>query len=266
MLHACPLTTRVSNMVTNKELNERREPDCLVVFADKKYFHVGSWFMKRTLRRHEWQSLGDRLAVPPAALPQRWKNDATALRFLREHTDIPLPPAECAFEADGAFYLQTQFVEGISMADLKPEQKEVVTKELEQHIATLKALRSDTPGVPGEALLCPPSRVTSRQWKIHSCWKYRQPEEKQEYVFCHNDLGQHNVIVDPDTLKIKAIIDWEFGGFWPEWFERAFWKRTGPSVALKGEEDDAERCREWLVAHCDEVVMRHLGYEETVSS
>jgi hypothetical protein len=25
--------------------------------------------------------------------------------------------------------------------------------------------------------------------------------------------GQHNVIVDPATLKIKAIIDWEFGGF-----------------------------------------------------
>ncbi len=28
-----------------------------------------------------------------------------------------------------------------------------------------------------------------------------------KYVFCHNDLGKHNVIVNPDTLKIKAIID-----------------------------------------------------------
>ncbi|KAK0612292.1 hypothetical protein B0T17DRAFT_620511 [Bombardia bombarda] len=28
--------------------------------------------------------------------------------------------------------------------------------------------------------------------------------KKGNYVFCHNDLGQHNVIVDPETLKINA--------------------------------------------------------------
>ncbi|KND86416.1 hypothetical protein TOPH_08962 [Tolypocladium ophioglossoides CBS 100239] len=60
---------------------------------------------------------------------------------------------------------------------------------------------------------------------------------------------------DPSTLRIKAIIDWEFGGFWPEWFERPFWKRPGPSVALEGEEDDVQRCRDWLTTHCAEVIM-----------
>lgn len=61
------------------------------------------------------------------------------------------------------------------------------------------------------------------------------------------------MLVDPETLKITAIIDWEFGGFWPEWFEREFWTRRGNSYALEGEEDDSERCREWLVANFDEV-------------
>ncbi|KAM4065195.1 hypothetical protein HRG_004468 [Hirsutella rhossiliensis] len=150
-------------MVTNQELNDRREPGCSVVLADKKYFHVGCWFMKRTLRQHEWQSVSDNIIVPPATYPQRWSNDAAILRFLRKETNIPLPPAECTFEDDGAFYLQTQYVDGVSMKHLKQEEKEQVAIELEQHVASLRSLRSDTPGVPGESLLCPPQRVTSNQ-------------------------------------------------------------------------------------------------------
>lgn len=33
--------------------------------------------------------------------------------------------------------------------------------------------------------------------------------ELEEYVFCHHDLSQHNIIVEPETLKIAAIVDWE---------------------------------------------------------
>jgi hypothetical protein len=141
----------------------------------------------------------------------------------------------------------------------------VVTEELLQHVATLKSLRSDTPGVPGahevgdlsQSLLCAPYRVANAHWKPTTCWRPRSGV-KGDFVFCHNDLGQHNVIVDPGTLKIKAIIDWEFGGFWPEWFERPYWERPGPSCALEGEEDDQERCREWLGSHCDEVEIPYL--------
>ncbi|KAH0592758.1 hypothetical protein MHUMG1_09403 [Metarhizium humberi] len=226
------------NMVTNQELNDRREPGCTVVLADKKYFHVGNWFMKRTLREHEWQSVfGTILIVPPRTYPQRWKNDAAILRFLRKETDIPLPPAECTFEDDRAFYFQSQYIDGIRMEKLAQQDKEVVMKEIERHVTTLQALRSDLPGVPGESLLCPPGRVTGIYWKVNSCWR---PREKGEYVFCHNDLREHNVIVDPETLKIRAIINWEFGGFWPAWFERPFWKRRGLSMAAEGEEDDVE--------------------------
>lgn len=143
------------------------------------------------------------------------------------------------------------------MKSLTQDEKETVMKELEQHVKTLKTLRSEYPGVPGESLLCPPQLVSSGQWKPNSCWQPR--DGKGDYVFCHNDLSQHNVIVDPDTLKIRAIIDWEFGGFWPAWFERPFWKRPGPSVALEGEEDDVQQCHDWLMNHCNEVVMPHLG-------
>ena len=62
-------------------------------------------------------------------------------------------------------------------------------------------------------------------------------------MFCHDDLQAANVIADPQdlaTLKIQAIIDWEYAGFYPPQFEWPFYLRSGPSVALPGEEDDTE--------------------------
>lgn len=244
------------------ELNEHKELGCVAVLSDRKYFRVGNSCIKRTLRRHEW-SFGH--VSPPSTFSQRWKNDAAILQYLTAHTDIPLPRLQCVFEDDGAFYHCTEFVEGVSMKELCEADKTVVKKELQQHIATLRSLRSNVPGVPSlheasglaQSLLCAPERVSNIWWKPTICWRPRA-DVKGDFVFCHNDLGQHNVIVDPATLKIKAIIDWEFGGFWPEWFDQPFWERPGPSGALEGEEDDTERCREWLITHCDEVVIPYV--------
>lgn len=220
--------------------------------------------MKRTLRRHEWQTVGDNILITPhTVLPERWKNDAAILAYLREKTNIPLPRLQCVYEDDGAFHHCTEYVEGVSMMDLSEEDKVVVKKGLQQHVETLKALRSDTPGVPGRDLLCPPLRVPSVKWKVNSCWRPRQ-DVKGNYIFFHNDLGQHNIIVDPKTLKINAIIDWEYGGFWPEWFEQPFWKVSRPSE-LEGHREDVEKCQQWLLDHCDEVEIPHIsipGHEQ----
>jgi hypothetical protein len=66
------------------------------------------------------------------------------------------------------------------------------------------------------------------------------PREKPDLVFCHNDLSMDNIIVDEKTFKIKAIIDWEYAGFFTPEFERPFYQRAGPSIALEGELDDTE--------------------------
>ena len=57
-----------------------------------------------------------------------------------------------------------------------------------------------------------------------------KPFESEELVFCHNDLS-NNVIVDPGALKVNAIIDWEYAGFYPEQFEGKFFKGWGLLVA-----------------------------------
>ncbi|KAG6003206.1 hypothetical protein E4U54_000730 [Claviceps lovelessii] len=247
-------------MVTNAELNKRREPGCWAVYADKKIFVLDSIFIKRTLRRHEWQSPVDDsyLVIPTQSMAQRYRTEAAAVDYIRKNTNIPVPPMSCVFEDDGAVTFMSQIVEGVELHCLDDKDKPIVMKEIEQILETLRTLKSDVPGVPGQTLLCPPQRVCNVHWKPDSCWRPK-PETKGEFVFCHNDLAQQNVLVDPTTLKITAIIDWEFAGFYPPWFEGAFWKRPGPSVALEGEEDDVQKCRDWLMTHCDEVEMPILG-------
>jgi len=94
-------------------------------------------------------------------------------------------------------------------------------------------LKSNKIGGPS-GIIIPPYRIMGK--KEDEIWNL--PNEDRLYVYCHMDLSQHNVIVDPKTLKIKAIIDLEYSGFWPEQFDLPFYTRLGPSVAREGEVDD----------------------------
>lgn len=173
---------------------------------------------------------------------ERLQNEAESLIFVREHTNIPVPAVHCHFEDDEAYYLITEYVDGISMSELEDAQKAIVGEELEKHLATLQTLRSHTMGGP-RGLVVPPYRLNLQTEQDN--WDLR-PSSSDEYVFCHNDLSQHNVVVDPDTLEVKAIIDWEFAGFWPSQFEFRFYKRPGPSVARNGEVDDSVELLQYL--------------------
>lgn len=37
-------------------------------------------------------------------------------------------------------------------------------------------------------------------------------------MFSVNDLSQPNIVVDPESSKMQAIIDWDYAGFFPENF------------------------------------------------
>lgn len=229
-----------------------RDPACLASLADRKYFNVGNkTFIKRTLRRSEWTTTSTgKLVVPSTTLRYRLENEAACLEYLAD-TTIPVPGLRGVFQDDGAVYLMTEYIDGTPMSELGPADKEVVKRELEQYIATLQSLRSKTPGILGTEFICPHYRLF-RGWKPLSVWKWKRKadmEDDEEYVFCHNDLGQHNVFVDAKSLKVKAIIDWEFSGFFPRWFEAAFWKQAGPAPTM-GDED---RLRAWLMKNCEEV-------------
>ncbi|KAM0514596.1 hypothetical protein ACHAPE_006591 [Trichoderma viride] len=217
---------------TNSELNDKREKHCIGISPERKYFRVGSTFVKRSLRPCEWQKQNGYMHVPLFNM-ERVLNEGACLLFLAD-TGIPLPKLLGCFEDDGAAYLVTEYVDGVGMNNLDAEGQAVVTKELQRHVLTLKKLTSDTWGGPDKMVL-PPYRIMrnsdGRPWRMRR-------RKQQDLVFCHNDLSMNNVIVDPGTLKIKAIIDWEYAGFYPPEFEFPFYQRSGPSVALDGEVDD----------------------------
>lgn len=39
------------------------------------------------------------------------------------------------------------------------------------------------------------------------------------YTFCYNDLAQQNILINKNTLQVKAIIDWELFSYYPSEFE-----------------------------------------------
>ncbi|KAJ5471992.1 hypothetical protein N7539_008561 [Penicillium diatomitis] len=221
--------------------NPASSSECIAVTAERAYYRCDRFFIKRSLRPSEFQTGYKGLHIPRLG-KERLRNEAESLRFIRHSSNIPVPTVYGAFEVDDAFFLITDFVDGVAMSRLSEDDKKIVMEELDQHRATLQQMRSHNIGGPS-GILIPPYRImrhtTNDMWP--TC-----PSETSEYVFCHNDLSQQNIIVDPHSLKINAIIDWEYAGFFPKYFEFPFYKRLGPSIAVDGEQDDVPKLLQFL--------------------
>ncbi|KMU72962.1 hypothetical protein CISG_09926 [Coccidioides immitis RMSCC 3703] len=100
-------------------------------------------------------------------------------------------------------------------------------RTIERYKRTLQGLRSSCIGGP-TGIVCPPP--VAKQLQRDEMWITKHSPAKG-YVFCHNDLSQSNVIVDPDTLEVNGIIDWEFAGFFPKCFDAPFYRSPKPSGA-----------------------------------
>ena len=257
--------------------SRRQEEGVFALTLERKYYRRGNTIVKRSLRPHEFRfTHHGALHVPRLGL-NSLRNEADCLRFVRRHLpDVPVPNLVCDFEDDGAYHLITEFVPGVCMNELPEEARAVVRQELDGHVARLKTLTSKFLGGP-TGIIVPPRRAMRKT--IRSEWIPlpipEGPEDGDnslisrkgtgEYVFCHNDLVQSNVIVDPRSLKIRAILDWECAGFYPAFFEKRFYKLAGPSSSglegmlqrrvVPGEEvdDDAFRLLDFLDAHSVEV-------------
>jgi aminoglycoside phosphotransferase (APT) family kinase protein len=181
---------------------------------------------------------------------ERLKNEAAAIDFVRRNTCIPVPTIRASFEDNGRYYLITDGIRGITMDLLPADQKALVIEELQGYLAILHTITSKRMGgILGDA--CLPWRVAmALPHEAGKRLKFNHTAE-YEYVLCHNDLNQSNIIVDEETLKINGIIDWEYAGFYPKEFEGAYYERRGPAGAMEGEIDDVssllsilDRCTE----------------------
>lgn len=109
------------------------------------------------------------------------------------------------------------------MTRLENGEKRVVTGESLGFLATLHGIKSKTTGTPNpEGPVIPPYWAIAADDKIPG---RAAPLYPVKSTCCHNYLSQANIIINSETLKTKAIMDWEHVGFWPEWSDMRIWEK-----------------------------------------
>jgi len=157
---------------------------------------------------------------------ERLQNEAATLQFIASATTIPVPKFLDLYEENGVLHLKTEYVPGRMLDKIGSD---VVTKHVINYVEStvlpqLRNLRRCTVGSVDETLpVIPPSRITYRDKR--PIWP-RRTSPTADFVFCHNDLAQHNILVDPETMQVTAIIDWEFAGYYAPEFEYPLWLKS----------------------------------------
>lgn len=202
-------------------------------------------FLKRNLRPDEYlRNIKGEILIPQGE-KQRLENEAASLHFIKSNTNIPVPTVLDAYEHEGCYHLWTEWVPGVMMDTLSPSDQATVMIEVEEHLRTLQNLRSKTVGGPTGIIALPirifPPFFTTRNWVLQS-------SATEDFVFCHNDLAQQNIVVSPETLKIAAILDWESAGWYPPFFEYPFFRNSrGSGWQAAALTDNRAQLREFLI-------------------
>jgi aminoglycoside phosphotransferase len=205
-----------------------REPLTHEESWERAYYSYPDRFLKRSLAPSEYKTTQSGEVFVPFRNRERLENEVACLKYIREETDIPIPEVFGAYGENGSFLVWTARVEGVPLKELKEEDRLKVLPEIRRHIATLQTLRSNKTGGPS-GILCPPYMVTNHCDR-NTTW--RQISAKDSiYVFCHGDLSGSNIIVDPVTYKVVAILDWEYAGYYPKEHEIPYYERPMPSGA-----------------------------------
>ncbi|KAK6842247.1 hypothetical protein PG987_003107 [Apiospora arundinis] len=180
---------------------------------------------------------------------ERITNEARALELVRRRTTIPVPKLlDHGIHPDGRRYLVTELIEGVLLNKFRD--RSCSMPEARKHsdgtpcntcldqaysnalgfirdtvVPQLAELKSKERGILG--FVMPPSWLSpdvQPPWKGNVEYWQTLPLKVPKYEFQHGDLAAHNLIMDPQTLQAKALIDWEYAGFFPPGMER--WPAT----------------------------------------
>lgn len=175
------------------------------------------------------------------------RSEAETMRFIADHTSIPLPKVHDCYSHNGLTHIFMQFIEGEELASawhsMSQQKKFRVVAQLQRYLKELRELPSSTGGavcnISGGALRDAP-RIGenpfgpfSSHGDFHAFIRNHVPLEKfrrlsqatinshtREYStkFTHGDFAPRNILVKKDGT-IAAILDWECAGWFPEYWE-----------------------------------------------
>lgn len=178
------------------------------------------------------------------------------MQLVSQKTTIPVP--KLLFDGtlpDGRRYLVTEFIQGVRLDEFstqccsKPEGQKhtedgpcltcsdhaysnAVSFIRDDVLPQLDKIKSQERGLDG--FVMPPSWLApdaQPPWKGKKNWK-TLPLHESRYVLQHGDLAAHNLIMDPQTLQVRALIDWEYAGYFPPGMER--WPGSLSKNAYRG--------------------------------
>jgi serine/threonine protein kinase len=190
--------------------------------GDREYTFTKSTFTKRNIR----PGLNiDGSQIFTDFPRERLRNEHDALLFIAEKTTIKVPKVIYFSETDDI--LTVELIDGISLDDVEEKDKARAMANVERYLTEvvlpqLHKLRSARLGQLQD-IVFPPPCISLRDRR--RSWPRRYAAGGEMFVYCHNDLGQQNILVDPRTLEVVAIIDWEYSGFFPASYERWLWRR-----------------------------------------
>ncbi|KAJ3509043.1 hypothetical protein NLJ89_g5428 [Agrocybe chaxingu] len=202
------------------------------------------------------------------------------MEFIARNTTIPVPRVLDFFEVNGQPHLVQEYIEGRILEDVWPkltvEQRTDAVLQLKGY---LDQLRSLPPPEFGRVQAVDGGTLSDGRIDLSRAWgpfgsheefgdfsfrghvkrnldKYPGAAElygkvegrKWKTVFAHGDLGPHNVIWKDG--RIVAIIDWEFAGWFPE-----YWEYTRTFLVTGLFPQDENRCSFWKAF--DSVVDRY---------
>ncbi|KAL8925994.1 MAG: hypothetical protein Q9172_001997 [Xanthocarpia lactea] len=223
------------------------ESELCVWMTGERHYTVTPWpknpgeapstFTKRQLRPHErpWHTPGTPLF--DLCSTERLINEKDALLFVAQHTTIPVPRVlDWSVDKDGIASLTTETLNGRVMSDLlaeddlSDEDKSTLLRNVESYMHNdvfpqLGRLRSKSMGQLAGVLYLPPRINTFPDDSPH-CHKARPARNAatERYIFCHNDLNAHNVLIQIDSLEVMCLLDWEYSGYFPPGFEFPYWR------------------------------------------
>lgn len=171
-----------------------------------------------------------------------------AMRYVAEHTSIPLPRTHAIHIHDDLLYIEMEYVEGTDLAVawmtegfLSADQKKTIFEIIMRYMGQLRELTPPTQDIVASALqnAAYDYRIGSRFFgpfshdDFHSLLRGKLLVEhianvfgeeaakvhNQSYrtYFTHADLIPRNIIVR--DRRVVSIIDWAFSGWYPEYWE-----------------------------------------------
>ncbi|KAL1981288.1 hypothetical protein VTN96DRAFT_2834 [Rasamsonia emersonii] len=221
--------------------------------ADRTYGYTSTSFIKRERKRESEQG--------ESMLKKRLRNEAAALDYVSKHTTIAVPRLlSYGTDEEGQAYIETELLGGALCSEViyqcwMPEGRKhntttggecstcqaIATANADRYVKEvvlpqLEGLTSRTTGLNG--VVIPPPWVL--EYDKRPQWVSKESAD-EDYVFCHGDLVNHNILMHPQTLEVVAVIDWEHAGFFPREFQQWCCSRSEYD-ALFTDKDRLRRC------------------------